>query len=32
MKLVNSDDEEIENVEDEGIYGSGIDSDYETFD
>ena len=27
-----SDDEEIENAENEGIYGSDIDSDYETFD
>ena len=27
-----SDDEEIENVENEGIYGSNIDFDYETFD
>ena len=27
-----SDDEEIENIEDEGIYGSDIDSDYKTFD
>ena len=26
-----SDDEEIKNIEDEGIYGSDIDSDYETF-
>ena len=26
-----SDDEEIENIEDEGIYGSHIGSDYETF-
>ena len=26
-----SDDEEIENIENEGIYGSDIDSDYETF-
>ena len=26
-----SDDEKIENIEDEGIYGSHIDSDYETF-
>ena len=26
------DDEEIWNIEDEGIYGSDIDSDYETFD
>ena len=26
------DDEEIENLEDEGIHGSDIDSDYETFD
>ena len=26
-----SDDEEIENIEDERIYGSDIDSDYETF-
>ena len=32
MKLVNSDNEEIENIEDEGIYGSDIDSDYEAFD
>ena len=28
----NSDDEEIENIEDERIYGSYIDSDYESFD
>ena len=28
----NGDDEEIENIEDEGIHGSDIDSDYETFD
>ena len=28
----NSDDEEIENIGDEVIYGSDIDSDYETFD
>ena len=27
-----SDDEEIENIKDEGIYGSDIDSDYKTFD
>ena len=27
-----ADDEEIWNIEDEGIYGSDIDSDYETFD
>ena len=27
-----SDDEEIENIGDEGIYGSDIDSDYKTFD
>ena len=27
-----SDDEEIENIQDEGIYGSYIDSDYEPFD
>ena len=27
-----SDDEETENIEDEGIYGSDIDSDYKTFD
>ena len=26
------DDEEMENIEDEGIHGSDIDSDYETFD
>ena len=26
-----SGDEEIKNIEDEGIYGSDIDSDYETF-
>ena len=26
-----SDDEEMKNIEDEGIYGSDIDSDYETF-
>ena len=26
-----SDDEEIKNIEDEVIYGSDIDSDYETF-
>ena len=27
-----SDDEEIENIKDEVIYGSDIDSDYKTFD
>ena len=27
-----SDDKEIKNIEDEGIYGSDIDSDYKTFD
>ena len=27
-----SDGEEIENIQDEGIYGSYIDSDYEPFD
>ena len=32
MKLSDSDNEEIENIEDEGICGSDIDSDYETFD